>query len=86
MDVFIEPLSNVYFMPVPFLNRLPPPSECELYYVNRDTLFSYNKDSEIFLQVTRASSKGHLFSFHLAIHQDYYLGELDAYMSYICSG
>ncbi|GLU13215.1 hypothetical protein SLE2022_298600 [Rubroshorea leprosula] len=35
---------------VPNIHRLPPPSECELYYVNRDTLFSYNKDSEIFLQ------------------------------------
>lgn len=34
-----------------FLNRLPPPNECDLYYVNRDTLFSYHKDSELFLQV-----------------------------------
>lgn len=32
-------------------NRLPPPSECDLYYVNRDTLFSYHRDSELFLQV-----------------------------------
>ena len=31
--------------------RLPPASECDLYYVNRDTLFSYHKDSELFLQV-----------------------------------
>lgn len=23
--------------------RLPHPSECELYYINRDTLFSYHK-------------------------------------------
>ncbi|KAL4195527.1 hypothetical protein AMTRI_Chr05g73770 [Amborella trichopoda] len=30
--------------------RLPHPNECELYYVNRDTLFSYHKDSETFLQ------------------------------------
>ncbi|KAB1998642.1 hypothetical protein ES319_D12G103600v1 [Gossypium barbadense] len=29
---------------------LPPPSECDLYYVDRDTLFSYHKDSELFLQ------------------------------------
>ncbi|KAL3637489.1 hypothetical protein CASFOL_018657 [Castilleja foliolosa] len=29
---------------------LPPPSKCDLYYVNRDTLFSYHKDSELFLQ------------------------------------
>ncbi|VVB06095.1 unnamed protein product [Arabis nemorensis] len=28
----------------------PPPSQCDLYYVNRDTLFSYHKDSELFLQ------------------------------------
>lgn len=33
------------------LSRLPPCSECDLYYVNRDTLFSYHKDSELFLQV-----------------------------------
>ena len=31
--------------------RLPSPSECDLYYVNRDTLFSYHRDSELFLQV-----------------------------------
>lgn len=30
--------------------RLPHPSECQLYYVNRDTLFSYHKASEVFLQ------------------------------------
>lgn len=35
---------------VPSINRLPPPNECDLYYVNRDTLFSYHKDSELFLQ------------------------------------
>ncbi|KAK4264833.1 hypothetical protein QN277_025957 [Acacia crassicarpa] len=35
---------------IPNLSRLPPPSECDLYYVNRDTLFSYHKDSEMFLQ------------------------------------
>ncbi|KAF5799022.1 putative tRNA(Met) cytidine acetyltransferase [Helianthus annuus] len=35
---------------IPSINRLPPPSECDLYYVNRDTLFSYHKDSELFLQ------------------------------------
>lgn len=32
-------------------HRLPPRESCDLYYVNRDTLFSYHKDSEIFLQV-----------------------------------
>ncbi|GMN33414.1 hypothetical protein TIFTF001_004140 [Ficus carica] len=35
---------------VPRLSGLPQPSECELYYVNRDTLFSYHKESELFLQ------------------------------------
>lgn len=30
--------------------RLPHPSECNLYYVNRDTLFSYHKASELVLQ------------------------------------
>ncbi|XP_027368437.1 RNA cytidine acetyltransferase 1-like [Abrus precatorius] len=39
-------VSNV----IPNLSRLPPPSECDLYYVNRDTLFSCHKDSELFLQ------------------------------------
>ncbi|KAF2284264.1 hypothetical protein GH714_020135 [Hevea brasiliensis] len=37
---------------IPSIRRLPPPSECDLYYVNRDTLFSYHKDSELFLQVS----------------------------------
>lgn len=35
---------------VPPILRLPLPSECNLYYVNRDTLFSFHKESEIFLQ------------------------------------
>lgn len=35
---------------IPNVSRLPPPNECDLYYVNRDTLFSYHKDSELFLQ------------------------------------
>ncbi|CAK9320297.1 unnamed protein product [Citrullus colocynthis] len=35
---------------IPPINRLPPPGECDLYYVNRDTLFSYHRDSELFLQ------------------------------------
>ncbi|OIW18193.1 hypothetical protein TanjilG_31313 [Lupinus angustifolius] len=35
---------------IPHISRLPPPSECDLYYVNRDTLFSYHRDSELFLQ------------------------------------
>ena len=34
----------------PLLTGCPPPSECELYYVNRDTLFSYHKTCEAFLQ------------------------------------
>ncbi|CAL1409069.1 unnamed protein product [Linum trigynum] len=35
---------------IPKISRLPPPDDCVLYYVNRDTLFSYHKDSEEFLQ------------------------------------
>lgn len=34
----------------PLESRLPHPTECELFYVNRDTLFSYHKASEHFLQ------------------------------------
>ncbi|ETO27670.1 hypothetical protein RFI_09460 [Reticulomyxa filosa] len=32
------------------LSYIPDPNQCELYCVNRDTLFSYNKVSEYFLQ------------------------------------
>ena len=28
----------------------PSPEKCDLYYVNRDTLFSYNRATEAFLQ------------------------------------
>ncbi|XP_078169083.1 RNA cytidine acetyltransferase 1-like [Carex rostrata] len=35
---------------IPNITRLPHPKECDLYYINRDTLFSYHKESEIFLQ------------------------------------
>ncbi|CAL5368156.1 unnamed protein product [Camellia sinensis] len=45
---------------IPNINRLPSPSECDLYYVNRDTLFSYHKDSELFLQRPVDESKNHL--------------------------
>uniref|UniRef100_A0A0N5ADA8 RNA cytidine acetyltransferase n=1 Tax=Syphacia muris TaxID=451379 RepID=A0A0N5ADA8_9BILA len=31
------------------ISRLPPPKDCELLYVNRDTLFSFHKASESFL-------------------------------------
>ncbi len=31
------------------LSGCPVPDKCELYYVNRDTLFSYHKASEAFL-------------------------------------
>ncbi|KAI4472736.1 hypothetical protein M0802_016536, partial [Mischocyttarus mexicanus] len=34
----------------PILSGCPPPDTCELYYINRDTLFSYHKASELFLQ------------------------------------
>ncbi|XP_076620661.1 RNA cytidine acetyltransferase l(1)G0020 [Colletes latitarsis] len=32
------------------LTGCPPPDMCQLYYINRDTLFSYHKASELFLQ------------------------------------
>ncbi|KAF7135734.1 hypothetical protein RHSIM_Rhsim08G0031600 [Rhododendron simsii] len=35
---------------MPPISRLPHPSECNLYYVNRDTLFSFHKESEVLLQ------------------------------------
>lgn len=31
-------------------SRLPHPDECDLYYIERDTLFSFHKASETFLQ------------------------------------
>ena len=34
----------------------PHPSECDLYYVERDTLFSHHKAAEDFLQVERQAS------------------------------
>lgn len=33
--------------------KLPHPSSCELFYVERDTLFSFHKASEAFLQRVR---------------------------------
>uniref|UniRef100_A0A915KZF8 RNA cytidine acetyltransferase n=1 Tax=Romanomermis culicivorax TaxID=13658 RepID=A0A915KZF8_ROMCU len=38
----------------------PPPTECDLYYVNRDTLFCFHKASEAFLQ--------RLMSIYVAAH------------------
>ncbi|KMT04505.1 hypothetical protein BVRB_8g181710 isoform A [Beta vulgaris subsp. vulgaris] len=35
---------------VPHISRFPHPKDCNLYYVNRDTLFSCHKESEIFLK------------------------------------
>ncbi|KAK6922906.1 Helicase domain [Dillenia turbinata] len=35
---------------VPPVTRLPLARDCDLYYVNRNTLFSYHKESELFLQ------------------------------------
>ncbi|KMT04511.1 hypothetical protein BVRB_8g181730 isoform C [Beta vulgaris subsp. vulgaris] len=35
---------------VPHISRFPHPKDCNLYYVNRDTLFSFHKESEIFLK------------------------------------
>ncbi|KAK0086567.1 hypothetical protein PV325_002971 [Microctonus aethiopoides] len=34
----------------PILSGFPAPDACQLYYINRDTLFSYHKASELFLQ------------------------------------
>lgn len=34
----------------PLLSGCPPPDICDLYYINRDTLFCYHKASEAFLQ------------------------------------
>jgi len=34
----------------PLLSGCPPPDRCDLYYINRDTLFCYHKASEAFLQ------------------------------------
>lgn len=33
----------------PILSGCPPPESCDLYYINRDTLFCYHKASEAFL-------------------------------------
>jgi N-acetyltransferase 10 len=33
----------------PLTSGCPPPDQCELYYINRDTLFSFHKGSEVFL-------------------------------------
>lgn len=33
-----------------FASGTPRPEDCQLYYINRDTLFSYHKASELFLQ------------------------------------
>ncbi|PRP80602.1 hypothetical protein PROFUN_11545 [Planoprotostelium fungivorum] len=45
-DLLCLDASQVQKIPTGF----PHPDECELYYVNRDTLFSYHKASESFLQ------------------------------------
>ncbi|ODN05444.1 N-acetyltransferase 10, partial [Orchesella cincta] len=34
----------------PLTSGCPPPRDCELFYISRDTLFSYHKASEMFLQ------------------------------------
>lgn len=47
-------LNNLLCLDASSVSRLgqgmPPAEECELYYVNRDTLFSYHPASEVFLQ------------------------------------
>lgn len=42
------------------LSGCPVPNDCDLYYINRDTLFSYHKASELFLQ--------RLMSIYVAAH------------------
>ena len=54
---FILLISGVISFFYHLVIRLPPPSECDLYYVNRDTLFSYHKVSEPFLQVIISNLK-----------------------------
>lgn len=44
----------------PLASGCPPPVQCDLYYVNRDTLFSYHRASEAFLQ--------RLMSIYVAAH------------------
>ncbi|GMP57059.1 hypothetical protein CsSME_00021302 [Camellia sinensis var. sinensis] len=41
---------------IPPISRFPHPSECNLYYVNKDTLFSFHRESEAFLQQNSAAS------------------------------
>ena len=43
-------LDAVNHAPPPLVSGCPAVSDCQLYYVNRDTLFSYHKLSEEFLQ------------------------------------
>lgn len=60
--------------PLSLSTRLPAPSECDLYYVNRDTLFSYHKDSELFLQVTTYSTFmfiSNFYEFHINLFGAY---------------
>ncbi|THF98208.1 hypothetical protein TEA_016571 [Camellia sinensis var. sinensis] len=41
---------------IPPISRFPHPSECNLYYVNKDTLFSFHRESEAFLQQNSVAS------------------------------
>lgn len=61
------------FLSLYLSTRLPAPSECDLYYVNRDTLFSYHKDSELFLQVPTYSIFMFIsnFQFHINFFEAY---------------
>ncbi|KAG9508843.1 RNA cytidine acetyltransferase, partial [Fragariocoptes setiger] len=45
---------------LPWQAGCPSPDECQLYYINRDTLFSYHKTSESFLH--------HLMALYVASH------------------
>lgn len=50
VETWLQNLLCLDAQPAKGASRCPLPALCELYYVNRDTLFSYHKASEDFLQ------------------------------------
>eukprot|EP00834_Sanchytrium_tribonematis_P002235 NODE_65_length_25825_cov_1.353844.p2 type:complete len:985 gc:universal NODE_65_length_25825_cov_1.353844:20937-23891(+) len=49
VEKWLNSLLCLNSQPGPSLQTYPPPQECELYFVNRDTLFSHHQVSEKFL-------------------------------------
>eukprot|EP00835_Amoeboradix_gromovi_P002543 NODE_147_length_17537_cov_0.265627.p1 type:complete len:987 gc:universal NODE_147_length_17537_cov_0.265627:14855-11895(-) len=49
IEVWLNELLCLNAQPGPSINQLPCPQQCQLYVVNRDTLFSHHKVSEVFL-------------------------------------